>query len=101
MAYLRSSLTDDRVLTHLLVAYGLVMGLVLVSFLIRRLLGRGGERLATWTGQAWLADMGRDAAGRAQTVLARLTLLGVLGVALGMAAYHLAGRDVRQDVRRW
>jgi small conductance mechanosensitive channel len=97
----RETLTDSRFLANLTATYGIVAAMVLLSLVVRRLLGRGGERLAQWTGLRWLDGVGREAARRARRLIARLTWLGVVLLTGGGIAYHVAGRDVRHDVQAW
>jgi small conductance mechanosensitive channel len=97
----REFVTDSRFIANLTVTYGIIVVMVLLSLVVRRLLGHGGERLAHWTGLRWLDHFGREAAQRSRRLLARLTWLGVVLLTGGGLVYHLAGRDVRLDVRAW
>jgi small conductance mechanosensitive channel len=98
---LRDQVTDHRFLANLTVTYGAVVVVVLVSLLVRRLIGHGGERLAQWTGLRWLDRFGKEAAQRARRLIARLTWLAVVLLSAGGITYHALGRDVRGDVEDW
>jgi small-conductance mechanosensitive channel len=95
----RDTLGDHRFVANVTATYGLVVVLVLLSLVARRLLGRGGEGLAEWTGLHWLDHLGRAAAHRARLLLARLTWAAVGLMTVAGIAYHAADRDVRHDVR--
>ena len=45
---LGKKLADARLDANLITFYGIVVGLVLVSLLVRKLLNRGGNRLKCW-----------------------------------------------------
>src|SRR5690348_14671629 len=98
---LRDTLTDSRFVANLTVTYGTVVAMVLVSLVVRRLLGHGGERLGHWTGLNWLDPFGREAAQRSRQLIARLTWLGAALLSAAGIAYHAAGRDVRADFATW
>ncbi|HKI38102.1 MAG TPA: mechanosensitive ion channel family protein [Gemmataceae bacterium] len=98
---IRDFLTESRFIANVTVSYGLIVVMILLSLLVRRLLGHGGERLAHWTGLHWLDGVGREAAHRSRRLIARLTLLGVVLLLAGGVAYHLLGRDVRTDCYEW
>ncbi len=97
----REFVTESRFIANLTATYGLIVVLVLVSLVVRRLLGHGGERLAHWTGLHWLDHYGRAAAHRSRRLVARLTWVGVALLSGGGILYHVLGRDVRGDVRAW
>jgi small conductance mechanosensitive channel len=98
---LRDTLTDHRFVANVTATYGIIVALVLLSLVVRRLIGRGGERLAHWTGLRWLDGVGREAARGSRRLLARLTWAGVVLLSAAGIAYHLAGRDVRLDCAAW
>src|SRR6516225_9848341 len=99
--YLRELVADHRFLANLTVTYGVVVAMVLLSLIVRRLIGRGGDRLAQWTGLRWLDNVGKEAAHRARRLVARLTWLGVVLLSAAGIAYHALGRDVRGDFESW
>jgi small conductance mechanosensitive channel len=94
-------LADGRLGFNLVATYGTITVTVLGSIIMRRLLTDGGARLARWSRLRWLEAAGEEAARRVRSLLFWLTF----GVCLLMAAagvgYHLAGRDVRVDLREW
>jgi hypothetical protein len=97
----RETLTESRFIANLTVTYGIIVVMVIISLIVRRLLGHGGERLAQWTGLRWLDSFGREAAQRSRRLVARLTWLGVVVLTGGGIAYHMYGRDIRADARAW
>jgi small-conductance mechanosensitive channel len=97
----RETVSDSRFVANLTVTYGIIVTMVLISLVVRRLLGHGGERLAHWTGLHWLDDVGRGAAHHARRWVARLTWLGVVVLTGGGIAYHFIGHDIRADFRTW
>jgi small conductance mechanosensitive channel len=97
----REILTESRFIANLTATYGIVAAMVVLSLLVQRLLGRGGEHLAQWTGLHWLDNVGREAARHSRRLIARLTWVGVVLLTGGGIAYHVAGRDVRHDVQAW
>jgi small conductance mechanosensitive channel len=101
LTQLRDLVSDHRFIANLTVTYGVIVLVVLLSLVVRRLIGRGGERLAQWTGQRWLDGVGKEAAQRARRLVTRLTWLGVFLLSAAGIAYHLLGRDVRGDFEDW
>jgi small conductance mechanosensitive channel len=68
----------------------------IVAYVLRRLLHSCGG-LADWAGSRRLQAAGAEAVRRAETVLFWLTLLITFLITAAGVAYHLAGRDVRDD----
>jgi moderate conductance mechanosensitive channel len=101
LEHVRDMLTESRFIANVTVTYGTIVVLVLLSLIVRRLLGHGGEHLGVWTGLHWLDGFGREAALRSRRLVARLTWVVVVVLAVGGIVYHAAGRDVRQDFRTW
>jgi small-conductance mechanosensitive channel len=101
LARLRDLLTESRFVANVTVSYGAIVVLVVLSLVVRRLLGHGGERLAHWTGLHWLDGFGREAAQRSRRLLARLTWAAVVLLSAAFIAYHALGRDVRVDFEMW
>jgi small conductance mechanosensitive channel len=100
--HLRDALTESRFVANVTVTYGLIVVMILLSLIVRRLLGHGGERLAYWTGLHWLDGFGREAALHSRRMIARLTWLGVVLLMVGGIAYHFfLTRDIRTDVQIW
>jgi small conductance mechanosensitive channel len=99
--HVRNYLTDSRFIANVIATYGTVIGLVVLSVVVRRLIGHGGERLAQWTGLHWLDAFGRAAAQRTRRLIAWVTWAAVVVLAVGGVVYHALGREVRQDFREW
>jgi moderate conductance mechanosensitive channel len=98
---IRSALADERFSANLVALYGLIIALVVASLILRRILLRGGVRLAELTGHEWLHKLTGKASRHAGRALFWLTLTGVfVATSLGFA-YHSLGRDVRQDLSGW
>jgi small-conductance mechanosensitive channel len=98
---IRSALADERFSANLVALYGLIIALVVASLILRRILLRGGVRLAELTGHEWLHKLTGKASRHAGRALFWLTLTGVfIATSLGFA-YHSLGRDVRQDLSGW
>jgi small conductance mechanosensitive channel len=96
-----SSLADGRLGPNLIAIHGLITITVLGSLLLRRVLLRSGGRLGHWTGVRWLETAGEEAARRASTLLFLLTVIAVVLTFAGGIAYHVAGRDAREDFNRF
>ncbi|HEX5272105.1 MAG TPA: mechanosensitive ion channel domain-containing protein [Gemmataceae bacterium] len=101
LEHVRGLLTESRLIANVTATYGTVAVLLILSLVVRRLIGHGGEHLAHWTGMHWLDGFGREAARRTRRVVAWLTWTAVLVLAVGGVVYHVLGRDVRQDFRGW
>jgi moderate conductance mechanosensitive channel len=98
---IRSVLADERFSANLVALYGLIIALVVASLILRRILLRGGVRLAELTGHEWLHKLTGKASRHAGRALFWLTLTGVfIATSLGFA-YHSLGRDVREDLSGW
>src|SRR5947207_5614006 len=90
-------LSDDRLLANLIAVHILLVGLLLLSFMIRHLLQRSGQRFLSLFGFSWLRGVTEEATGAARDLVYWLTLaLMAVGMA-GGAFYHFAGRDIRAD----
>jgi small conductance mechanosensitive channel len=98
---LTSTLANGRLGANLIAIHGLITVTVLLSLALRRFIIRGGNEAAHWSGLHWLQVAGEEAARRARIFLFWLTLAALLALAGGGVAYHLAGRDARDDVRTW
>jgi small conductance mechanosensitive channel len=61
---------------------------------------RGG-RLTRWTEQHWLHAVGKEALHHARRLLFWLTLATMFVIAGAGIVYHLAGRDLRDDLGLW
>jgi small conductance mechanosensitive channel len=94
-------LTDGRLGFNLIAVYGVITLTVLVSIFVRRLVVRGGSRLARWSGLRWLEAAGEEAIRRVRALLFWLTLGICLFATVAGVAYHLAGRDIRLDLNDW
>jgi small-conductance mechanosensitive channel len=91
-------LADDRLLYNVIGVHVLLGTTLLVSFILRRLLAHGSNRLATASGIAWLNDVGQEAARRARAGLFWVTL-GLMGaIVVAGGGYHVLGRNARADV---
>lgn len=93
--------TDDRLLTNLIGVHVVLVSILIVSFITRKLLLRGGDALVRWTGLHWLDHLGKAADRRAHAFLFWSTLAALaLTVAAGVI-YHAVGRDLRGDFHLW
>jgi small conductance mechanosensitive channel len=97
----RNHLADGRFDANLITVYGIMVTTVIGSIILRRMLLRVGLRLARWTGIHWLDSVGGEASRHARTALFWLTGLGIALTGVAGVAYHMAGRDVRRDVKDW
>jgi small conductance mechanosensitive channel len=101
LEHVRDLLTEPRFVANVTVIYGGIVVMVLLSLVVRRLIGHGGEHLARWTGLHWLYRFGHVAAHRTRRLIAWLTWVAVVVLGAGGVVYHAVGRDVRQDCRAW
>jgi small conductance mechanosensitive channel len=99
--WIRSQLADGRFDANLIAVYGLIVFLTILSLILRRLLVGGHSALSERTGFHWLKTWGGEATRHARRLILGLTIIGVVVVAVGGLAYHLAGRDIRQDLENW
>jgi small-conductance mechanosensitive channel len=97
----REFVTDPRFIENLITTYAIIVVLVIVSLILRRVVGRGGERLAHWTGLRWLEELGREAGRGVKRLLARLTYALILLIVVAGGVYHFLGRHVRHDIKKW
>jgi small-conductance mechanosensitive channel len=101
LSSLRNLLADDRFTANLLATYSVIVVIVIVSLFLRRVLTRGASQLARRTGLMWLDLVGKEAARRGRRLLLWVTLTSVFLITVVGFAYHLIGRDFRQDVGTW
>lgn len=94
-------LSDERLLINLIGAHVLLGAVLLVSAILRKLLIRGGDHFARWTGLHWLDGVSKEATRRVRTLLFWATLCVMFAVVAGAVIYHVAGRDMRADVGTW
>jgi len=100
-SWINSFFADDRLLANL-VAVHLVLAVILVAAVVlRRLLTHGGEQFARWTGLHWLDGFSKEATRKMRGMLFWMVLTLLAGTVIGGVGYHLAGRDMRQDVLNW
>lgn len=92
----RESLADGRLATNLIAFYGLIVGTVIVSLVLRRWLARRGQPTADRPG-SWLDAVRREISRRARTLLLWLTLGLVAAMAAVGVAYHVRGGDIRTE----
>src|SRR5260370_31285783 len=97
----RSSLADGRLGTNLIAIHGVITVTVLVALVLRRLITHGGNQFVRWTKLSWLESASEVAARRALTMLSWLTTGVISAAVVGGMTYHLAGRDIRLDLRTW
>ncbi len=94
-------LADDRLLYNLIAVHALLGAALLLSFILRRLLTQGSNRLSNLASIPWLRGLGQEAARGARTCLFWTTLI-VMGLIVAVAViYHLGGRDIRTDLAYW
>ncbi len=101
LGQVRDYVSDGRFVANVTAIYGSAVVLMVLSLVVRRLIGHGGERMAHWTGLHWTHDFNRAAAHKTRRVIAWLTWLVVVALAAGGVAYHALGRDVRADLHEW
>jgi small conductance mechanosensitive channel len=101
LSRLGSIFFDDRLAANLVAIHGLITLSVLAALVLRRLISRGSNRLARWTGLAWLAAASEEAARRLRALLLWLTVLVIVLLIGAGAGYHAYGRDIRQDLGTW
>src|SRR4051812_35325776 len=90
-----SLMSDERLLANL-VGIHIVLGVILVgSFLVRRLLGHGGNVLVRWTGLTWLDGVNREAMRGVRSMLFWCGLGLMAATVVSMSVYHVSGRDLR------
>ncbi|MBI3407369.1 MAG: mechanosensitive ion channel [Planctomycetes bacterium] len=94
-------LSDERLLINLIGAHVLLGAVLLVSAILRKLLIHGGDHVARWTGLRWLDGISKEATRRVRALLFWATLCVMVAVVAGAVIYHIAGRDMRVDVRTW
>jgi small conductance mechanosensitive channel len=93
--------TDDRLVINLIAIHAILGAIFLVSVVLRRVIMHGGSQLVRWTGLHWLDGVSKEAVRHVRSLLFWSTVaLMVLAVISG-SIYHVAGRDVREDVRTW
>jgi small conductance mechanosensitive channel len=90
-------LADDRLLYNAVGIHVLLGLTLLVSFILRRLLVHGSNRLAHVSASAWLTGVGQEAARRARTALFWVTLAVMALVVAAGGIYHALGRNLRAD----
>jgi moderate conductance mechanosensitive channel len=92
---------DERLAANLVAIHGIITLAVLAALVLRRLISRGSSRLGRWTGLAWMAAAGEEAARRLRALLFWFTLLVIVLLIAAGAGYHVYGRDIRQDLGAW
>jgi small conductance mechanosensitive channel len=101
LSRLNESLSDGRLGFNVVAIHGVITATMLTSLFLRRLITHSGSRLGNWTGVQWLSVAGEEAAKRVRSFLFWLTLAAILLTIGAGAIYHMAGRDIRTDVRDW
>lgn len=101
LSFITGVLADDRFAANLIAFYSMVVATVIGSLVLRRVLVRSGGALMQSTHMDWLNAVGEEAGRRLRSLLFWVTFLAVFGIAAAGVAYHLGGRDVRQDLGRW
>lgn len=96
-----NSLSDERLVANLLAAHAVVLGFLVVSVFMRRLLARGTTQLAHWTHGHWLDPFSKQVTTHARTLLFWLTLGAIAISTVAGVIYHLMGRDIRDDLSTW
>ncbi len=101
LSRLREALADERLGQNLLAAHAVVLVIVFVSLVVRRLLASGSARLGRLTDGHWLQPLAKQLVEHALRFLFWATLCAVTVTVVAGMAYHLAGRHIRHDLRRW
>jgi small conductance mechanosensitive channel len=97
LADFAQTIANDRFLLHTVIMAGVLAATVIVSLLLRLLIGRSLGHLAKATGWQWLERLGK----RLRTGLFWLTIAVLVLAIVGSVGYHLAGRHVRHDLGHW
>jgi small conductance mechanosensitive channel len=95
------TISEDRFTANLIAVHALVTAVVVLAFTLRRLLHRGGSRLANVGGLAWIGAIRGSASRAARRLVLWAAALAVLAAIGAGVAYHAVGRDVRDDLGRW
>jgi small-conductance mechanosensitive channel len=90
-------LADDRLLANLIAVHAALLALLVVSFVVRQVVQRGGQRFLSWFGVSWLRGVTEEATGAARQVVYWATLAAMAASIVGGIVYHFAGRDIRLD----
>jgi moderate conductance mechanosensitive channel len=98
---LRDRAASGALVANLLVAVVLTAAALAFFWSLRRLLRAWSGRLVKWISSHHLKAVSKEAVRRAEVLLFRLTLMAVLLIVAGAAAYHFAGRDVQADIGAW
>lgn len=98
---IRTFFANDRLDANLVGFCGSIVVLFALSLVLRRLLLRNGTRLARWSGLKWVDAVGDEAIRHSSRLLLWLSVLTAIGLGIAGVVYHLAGRDLREDVARW
>src|SRR5690349_16575232 len=88
---------DDRLLFNIIALHAALGGMLLLSMLLRWLIGRCMGHLAHATGWQNLDQLSR----RLRTGLFWTTIGLMVLIVVGSVGYHLAGRHIRHDIRGW
>ncbi len=93
---------EDRFAVNLIAAHVMVLGILVVSFFLRRMLHRSSSQiLDNVKSDHWLHPLGQEMAGRLRALLFWGTLAAIALCLLSGVGYHFLGRDVRADLRHW
>src|SRR5262245_9910351 len=92
---------NDRLVANLIGLHVALAGILVVSFITRKILLRGGDSLARWTGLHWLDHVGQEANRRVRAFMFWTTVVTLTVTLAAGIVYHLAGRDLRTDVQAW
>lgn len=90
-------LGDDRLLANLIAVHVGLALILCVSYLVRRLVFRFGERLFGSLGASWMRGVSEEASDAARNLIYWVTMLAMAACIVAAVLYHIAARDVRAD----
>jgi small conductance mechanosensitive channel len=94
-------LNDDRLLANLIGIHVVLAIILCVAIILRKLLKNGCEHLARLTGIQWLDGFSKEAGKGVRAIVFWSTVALMLVSVASMAAYHLSGRHIQEDLRSW
>lgn len=97
MDWLSNLLTDDRLTANVIAGHAFVTVTFVLALFLRQFLFRAGTGLSLPLVGDWFNDQGKQAILRIRSLVIWVTLLLHFMIALGIATYHLAGRDIRRE----
>src|SRR4026208_180231 len=94
-------LNDDRLLANLIGIHVFLAAVLVVAVILRKLLRNGSEQIGRLTGSQWLDGFSKDAVKSVRAILFWATVGLMVVSVVSMAAYHLSGRHIQEDLKDW